>query len=141
MRLTRFTDNSLRTLIYLALNNNNGVTISEVSKNCAIPRNHLVKVVHALSKKDFIITTRGHGGGLKLIKPASDLSVGNIVRAMEGQLEVIKCFTPLCPIAPTCKLRNLLSEAMEAFLLVLDKYTIADLIIDETPLRKLLGIA
>lgn len=141
MRLTKFTDNSLRTLIYLSLNFDEEITIAKVSKACAIPKNHLVKVVHALSKKGFIKTTRGRRGGLRLILPSDKLVVGDVVRAMEGRLEVINCFTPNCPIAPTCQLRNVLSEAMEAFLSVLDRYTIADLIKKAKPLRELLGIA
>ncbi len=140
MQLTRFTDNSLRTLIYLALNPNKIITINEISEKCAIPRNHLVKVVHSLAKANFIQTSRGRAGGIKLIEDAKEVIIGDVVRVMEGQLDVINCFTPLCPIAPTCKLRNVLSEATNAFISVLDNYSIKDLIQNEQPLRKLLNI-
>ncbi len=140
MRLTRFTDNSLRTLIYLALNLDKEITISEVSQRCEIPRNHLVKVVHALSRHSFILTTRGRAGGMRLKNSAGEIKVGDVVKKMEGSLEVIKCFTPRCPISSTCQLRNVLDEAMEAFLAVLDNYSIADITKKEEPLRELLGI-
>jgi Rrf2 family nitric oxide-sensitive transcriptional repressor len=140
MRLTRFTDNSLRTLIYLSLNDGRGVTISEIAKNCDIPKNHLMKVVHSLAKSGFVMTARGRNGGVRLAKLASEIKVGNIVRVMEGRLEVIKCFEPRCPIVNVCKLRSALSEASAAFLAVLDNYSIEDLVKEDVSLRNLLKI-
>ncbi len=142
MRLTRFTDNSLRVLIYLALSEERDITISEIAQKIAIPKNHLVKVVHSLAKRNFIKTLRGRNGGIRLNKTAKEIIVGDVVRMMEGQLEVIKCFEPRCPLATSCRLRNLLSEATDAFLLVLDKYSIYDLVeLREDQLKKLLNIA
>ena len=140
MRLTKFTDNALRGLIYLALNKDRIVTITEIAEKCAIPRNHLVKVIHALANRGFIETTRGRGGGARLMEPAKEIYVGDVVRTMEGQLDVINCYEPRCPIATTCRLRKALGEASDAFLRVLDSYTIADLIKENSSLKALLSI-
>ncbi len=141
MRLTRFTDNSLRVLIYLALNKERDVTISEIAKYIAIPRNHLMKIVHSLAKKSFIITMRGRKGGIRLSGEPGEIIVGDVIRKMEEQLDVIKCYEPLCPIAPGCRLKDAFSEASNAFLSVLDAYSIDDLVAQrESRLRTLLGI-
>lgn len=127
MHLTKFTDNSLRVLIYVSGNVGRKVNISEVAEMCAIPRNHLTKVIHTMAKKGLIITTRGKGGGITMAHPADQVKVGDVIRAMEGTAEIINCDTPKCPLVRMCELRSILRKGQNAFLDTLDDYTVADL--------------
>ncbi len=135
MRLTKFTDNALRMLIYTAANSHRLTNISEISEKCAISRNHLTKVVHKMSKQGLLLTTRGKGGGIRLARPASEITVASVVRIMEDDLQIIECLVPRCPLASMCKLRGVLDEGRAAFLKTLEKYTVADLIDNQTPLK------
>lgn len=141
MQLTRYTDYSLRVLIYLALQEEGTrVTVSEISEHFDIPKNHLVKVVHHLGKLDYINTTRGKNGGICLAKKPEEMGVGDVIRKMEHNLKIVDCQSPsACPILPICLLPSILSKAGEAFLNVLDQYTIAGLLSQSGQLKSLLG--
>lgn len=139
MRLTKFTDNALRSLIYLSLNTERKCNISEIAEKCAIPRNHLVKVVNRLSHKGLVETSRGKGGGVVLARPSTEITVGEVVRAMEVTLEIMECVEPVCPILPSCKLRNILNGARDIFLRELDNHTVAELTINKNQLNHLIG--
>lgn len=128
MQITRYTDYSLRVLMYLAIKGSTRVTISEIAEQYGISRNHLVKVVHNLSKLGFVATVRGKTGGMTLARPPAEINVGDVVRRTEKQLDVIDCATPVCPLVPACELRTALSQARDAFLHVLDGYTLHDLV-------------
>ncbi len=143
MRLTRYTDYALRTLIYLGLNELRQATIAEISNAYGISENHLVKVVHHLGRLDLVTTSRGRGGGLRLALAPDQVNVGQVVRSMEDDLSLVECFASgNCVITPTCHLRGVLGEALAAFLAVLDRYTLADLISPpgKTEMAKLLGL-
>lgn len=127
MHLTKFTDNSLRVLIYVSGNVGRKVNISEVAEMCAIPRNHLTKVIHTMATKGLLTTTRGKGGGITMARPADQVKVGDVIRAMEGTAEIINCDTPKCPLVRMCELRSILRKGQNAFLATLDEYTVADL--------------
>ena len=127
MQLTRYTDYSLRVLLYLAVHADRLVTISEISDAYGISRNHLVKVVHELGGLGFVRTQRGKLGGMELARPAAEINVGDVVRHTEKTLTVVNCNTPLCPIRPACELRDILFDARDAFLAVLDQHTLRDL--------------
>ena len=129
MQLTRYTDYSLRVLIFLSLQEENQrITITNISEHFNIPRNHLVKVVHKLGKLNFVHTTRGNNGGVRLGKAAHEINIGDVVREMENTLEAVDCTSPsLCPLAANCELKSILTQASNAFLKVLDNYTVADL--------------
>ena len=135
MRLTKFTDNALRVLIFTAANSDRLTNISEITEKCDIPRNHLTKVVHTMSTKGFLETVRGKGGGIRLGRPAVKITVADVVQIMEHDMKIIECFEPRCPLAQKCKLRNVLDEARRAFLDALGKYTIADLVENRSPLK------
>lgn len=127
MHLTKFTDNSLRVLIYMSGNVDRKVNISEIAEMCAIPRNHLTKVIHTMAVKGLLTTTRGKGGGVSMAHPADQLKVGDVIRAMEGTGEIINCDTPKCPLVRMCELRSILRKGQNAFLATLDEFTVADL--------------
>lgn len=129
MRLTLYTDYSLRVLLYLSGREDEIVTISELADFYKISRNHLVKVVHSLGLKGYILTTRGRHGGLKLARPAKEIPIGEVVRSTEPDFHLIDCCNPAtdkCVISRPCSLRSIIVNAQAGFLDVLDKYTIAD---------------
>ncbi|HJN23563.1 MAG TPA: Rrf2 family transcriptional regulator [Rhodospirillales bacterium] len=139
MRLKRYTDYSLRILIYAGLHGDRKVTVDEISESFRTSRNHLVKVVHGLSGKGFLKTVRGKGGGMCLARPAGVIGVGEVIRAMEGNLKIVDCDKPPCPIVPVCKLIGVLASARLAFFKELDRYSIADLIENNEELTRLFG--
>jgi Rrf2 family nitric oxide-sensitive transcriptional repressor len=140
MQLMRFSDYSLRTLIYLGLHTDRLVTIREVAGCIRISYNHLGKIVHNLASLGYIKTTQGKGGGIRLARPAEEINVGGLVRRTENRVDGVDCFVPeSCPLLPACRLRPLLHEAHDAFFSVLDRYTVADLLHERQSLLRLVG--
>lgn len=143
MKLTAFTDYSLRVLIYLAAEPRRRATISEIATSFDVSENHLTKVVHFLGKQGWLATVRGKGGGLTLALPADAIAIGRVVRDTEGAAQPAECFEPSggrCAIAPCCRLRGVLVEAVQAFYAVLDRYTLADLVQQPQAIIRLLNI-
>ena len=130
MKLTTFTDYSLRTLMFVATAPEGRGTIAQVAKAFDISENHLVKVVHLLGREGLLLNTRGRGGGLALARPAREINVGAVVRLTEGGDYPAECFHDAgsCAIAPVCRLAGVLEEALAAFYRVLDGQTLADLV-------------
>ena len=142
MRLTAYTDYTLRTLIFLALRAPRHATIAEIARRYAISDAHLTKVVHQLGLAGDIATVRGKGGGMRLKRPASEINLGAVVRRTEPDLALVACFADAgaCAIGPACVLQTVLHAALGAFLAVLDGYTLADLVAPRDRLSALLGI-
>lgn len=143
MRLTVYTDYSLRVLIYLALKEDGLATIGEIATSYGISRTHLMKVAHQLGVKGYLGTVRGRQGGLRLARAPKTITVGEIVRTMEPDLALVPCFEPVCAdcaILPACVLKRALQEARAVFFDVLDGYTLADLVRPHVPLRRLLAL-
>lgn len=130
MRLTTFTDYSLRVLLHVATAPGQRTTISAIAGAYGISENHLVKVAHLLGKEGFLYNTRGRRGGVSLPVAPSAISVGDVVRATEGPSLLAECFEPggHCAIESECRMRRVLREADEAFFDVLDRYTLQDLL-------------
>jgi Rrf2 family nitric oxide-sensitive transcriptional repressor len=142
MRLTVFTDYTLRTLIYLALRPDRLSTISEIAAAYGISANHLMKVVQDLAQAGDVATLRGQRGGLRLARRPTEINLGAVVRRSEPDLHLVPCFgaDACCAIQPHCVLATAFDEALKAFLAVLDRYTLADLVVDPAPLATLLGV-
>lgn len=140
MKLTTFTDYSLRVLIYVAAAPEGRATIAQVAQAFDISENHLVKVAHLLGREGILLTTRGRGGGLALARPAKEINVGAIVRLTEGGDYPAECFRDdnRCSIAPVCSLAGVLDEALKAFYAVLDRHSLADLVRNRPTLVRVL---
>jgi Rrf2 family transcriptional regulator, nitric oxide-sensitive transcriptional repressor len=130
MRLTRYTDYSLRVLIYLGLQPDRLSSIHEIADAYVISESHLMKVVQALGHLGYVTTLRGRGGGIELAKPPEQIRIGEVVRRTEDDLALVECFLEDsdCQIEGPCRLGHVLREAIEAFFAVLDRYTLADLL-------------
>ncbi len=141
MKLTAFTDYSLRVLIYLAAQPKRRATIAEIAATFDVSENHLTKVAHCLGKGGWLANVRGKGGGLELAMPPELVGVGRVVRETEGVAMLAECFGDEgnnCSIASICRLRGVLGEAARAFYAVLDRYTLADLVHNRHSLAKVL---
>ena len=143
MRLTTFTDYCLRVLMYVAVRDGSAVTIDKIAEGYGISRNHLMKVVFRLGQLGYLSTVRGRGGGMRLAKPPSEIVLGVLIRQTEEGLALVECFqegNASCAITPCCRLKGVLGEALDAFLTVLDGYTLADLMAPRRRLAQLLGV-
>ncbi len=137
MHLTRFTEYSLRVLIYLAPEPKRLATIGEIATAYGISRQHLVKIVHNLARHGYVNTVRGKGGGIRLAKPVESINVGELVRKTEANLNVVDCEGTFCPIRQGCQLLTIFEEARDSFLGVLDRYTLAFLASNRSELERL----
>jgi Rrf2 family nitric oxide-sensitive transcriptional repressor len=143
MELSRFTDYSLRVLIYAAAREGEKITLSELAHAYRISHHHLVKIVHYLGKLGYLQNRRGRSGGILLGRKASEIRVGDVIRKTESHFNLVECFSAgsdTCRISPTCRLKGVFQEATQAFLDVLDHYTIEDLVQSRSSILRLLSL-
>ncbi len=144
MRLTTFTDYSLRVLMYVAAHPEGRSTIAEIAGAYDISEHHLTKVVHFLGREGYLENLRGRGGGLRLARAATEINVGEVVRATEGGDVPAECFEPgssSCAIVADCKLKFALGKAVAAFYDALGHYTLEDVAKNRRALGKILFVA
>lgn len=121
----------------------NLTTIQEIADAYQISKNHLMKVTYDLGQHGYIETIRGRGGGIRLAMDPKDINIGEVVRKTEDDFHIVECFNPesnLCKISPECQLKNALHQALQAYLAVLDSYTLADVLGTKDVLSELFGI-
>lgn len=130
MHITRYTDYSLRVLIYLATHTDKLATISEIATSYNISKNHLMKIVQQLNVEGYVLAIRGKNGGIKLNNSPGEINIGSLVRTFEDQTKLVECFgeSNQCVITPSCQLKSIFSKALESFYQTLDQYTLADLV-------------
>jgi Rrf2 family transcriptional regulator, nitric oxide-sensitive transcriptional repressor len=140
MRLALHTDFALRVLIHVGINEGRLSTISDIAGSFGISKNHLMKVVNDLGRRGYLETVRGRNGGIRLMRQPRDINIGEIVREIEDDLDVIGCLgsAGYCRIERVCVLRCAVRDAVDAFLAVLARYTLADLIAPQQALARLL---
>lgn len=139
MRLTSFTDYSLRVLIYLGTHADRRASVGEIAEAYRISKNHLMKVILFLSAEGYVITARGKGGGVTLNIDPDRIRIGDVVRKSEAGSALVECFSPGasdCRIERSCLLQGAFRKAVQAFYSVLDTYTLADLIANNTALLR-----
>ena len=138
MRLTSFTDYSVRVLMYAAIKKDELTSIREISEIYAISSNHLMKVVHHLGKGGYLHTVRGKNGGFKLGKKPEDIKLGELIRYTEDDLAIVECLGEtrgVCKLIDNCTFGSVMSEALGAFLDVADSYTLADMVDNLQPIN------
>ena len=136
MRLSDYTDYTLRVLMYCARHRQRLVTISEIAEQHGLSKGHLMKVVNDLARQGLIETSRGRGGGLRLSKEPETIRIGDVVRASETDFRLVECFDPLtnvCTLTPSCHLKHLFDAALQAYFRELDGATLADMVASNPP--------
>lgn len=130
MHITQHTDYALRVLIYLATNTERLPTVQEIAERFDISRTHLMKVVNGLIRHGFATGVRGKGGGLRLAAAPSAISIGDVVRKMEGEPVLVECFggQSKCLLTKSCRLTGVFRQALDAFFTSLDAVTLADVV-------------
>jgi len=140
MRLTDYTDYSLRTLMYLGMNRERLVTIQDIADAYGISKSHLMKVVHQLGLAGMVETIRGRSGGLRLGKEPEEINIGEVVKGTEPDFVMVECFDRRideCVLSPACELKDVLRRATDAYLNVLKGVTLADLLRNSPSLRRI----
>lgn len=142
MRLTLYTDYSLRVLLYLGAKKPGELsTIKDISDAYGVSKNHLMKVTHELGKMGYIETIRGRGGGIRLAMQPEEINIGKLVRQTEEDFYLVDCFNPEsvgCVISPVCNLKGALNKALHAYIAVLDEYHLSDFLTSKEKLAALL---
>lgn len=130
MRLSEYTDYTLRVLMFCAAHRDRLVTIGELAEEHGLSKNHLMKVVNDLAHQGLIETSRGRGGGLRLLAEPENIRIGDVVRATETDFRLVECFDPAtnaCTLSPSCRLKHLFDAALAAYFQALDGATLADM--------------
>ncbi len=135
MRLAEYTDYTLRVLMYCAVNPERLVTIGELAERHQVSKNHLMKIVNDLANQGLLETTRGRGGGVRLLMKPELIRVGDVVRRSETDFRLVECFDPetsICTLTPSCRLKEVFGAALKAYFRVLDDATLADIVAPST---------
>lgn len=128
MQLNKFTDYALRILMYIAQPRDMPYTIAEIAEDLHVSKNHLVKIVHFMGQHDWIVTTRGKGGGIRLNPKALKSKLGEIIRILQGNHHIVECNSPPCVLRSKCGLKGILDQALEQFYVSLNQYTLNDVL-------------
>ena len=139
MRLTLYTDYSLRMLMYLGLNPDLTPTIQQIADSFDISQNHLMKVAHELGQMGYVETVRGRNGGLRLAKPAKEIKLGDVINDCENDFALVECFDNernQCVLTPACRLKHVLRESLDSFFQSLNQYSVADLLLEKKALMR-----
>lgn len=130
MKLTRFSDISLRALMYLGAHSGRLVSTTEMAERLHVSKEHLMKSLQALTGMGIVAATRGRGGGFSLSGTGDDIRLGALIRSIEPSLAMAECFEPesTCPMTGNCRLAGVLAEAQAGFFEVLNRYTLGDLL-------------
>lgn len=142
MRVTKRTNIAMRVLMYCAANSDRLVTKAEIAQRCNASENHLAQVVNQLGQLGYLATHRGRNGGLELGRPAADICIGDVFRALEAPVPLAECFADVdntCPLTAHCRLRVALRDAAESFYAHLDEITLDALLCDNDPLLSILS--
>jgi Rrf2 family nitric oxide-sensitive transcriptional repressor len=139
MQMTLHADYAFRVLLYLGSQpEGHPVSTGEISRSYGISKHHLVRVVQTLNQHGYVTVSPGRSGGISLAREAHRIRLGDVMRSAETNLKIVECFDPktnTCPIVPACRLKPVLAEALDAFLAVLDRYTLADMLDPQRRIR------
>jgi Rrf2 family transcriptional regulator, nitric oxide-sensitive transcriptional repressor len=139
---TLHADLALRVLMYLRVAPGRRGSVAEIADAHRVSQNHLDKVVRRMSEAGIVATVRGRGGGVRLTRDPSTITVGDVMRAMEDDFAVVECLGParFCRIAGVCGARSIFARALSAYFEVLDSATLDEIAMNDQGLRGALGL-
>ena len=115
--------------MYIAQPKEMPYTIAELANELQVSENHAMKIVHFMAKQDWLITTRGRGGGIRMNPLTLKIPLGQVVRILQQDSQVVECNTPPCVLRKNCGLKGILDDAVEQFYASLDQYTLSEVVI------------
>jgi Rrf2 family transcriptional regulator, nitric oxide-sensitive transcriptional repressor len=140
MQLTRFTDYALRVLLFVGSHDSRVCTMGEIATYYRISLEHLRKVVHRMAKLGYLSSSRGRGGGLTLGRDPARIRIGEVIQALESNLNIIDCDALECRLRAGCSLKRALDRGARAFIAALNEVTLADLLQDRQMRRQLRSV-
>ena len=143
MKLTLFSDYSLRILMFAAICEEPSFSVNDVAQAYGLSRHHAAKAINFLTQQGYLHSQRGRGGGIRLGRKPAEIRIGQLVRQTEHGSPLVECFdaaTNTCPLIRACRLKGALHEAWTAFFNALDSYTLADLVHKPVPMRRALQL-
>ncbi len=143
MRLTSHSDYAFRTLLHLGSRADQVVSVATIADAFGLSANHLAKVAQELAHAGFVRSQRGPSGGLELARAPDEIRLGDVLRATEPDFQLVDCFGArhdACPLDGACKLKDVMGQALRAFLEVFDCYTLADLLRSRGLRQRLLSL-
>ena len=144
VRITKRTNIAIRVLMFCEVNHGRLVTKAEIAECCNTSENHLAQVINQLGQMGYLHTQRGRNGGLELGRPAGEIVIGDVFRALESHVPLTECFADVdntCPLVDACRLRLAIQDAAEAFYAHLDAVTLDELVCGNDPLRAIMAPA
>jgi len=144
MRVTKQTNYAVRILMYCAANPEDLSRIPDIAKAYGVSELFLFKILKPLVRAKLVETVRGRNGGIRLARPASEITLFDVIRETEDSFSMAECFDSDdadCPLIDSCALNSAWRDALNAFLTALSKYTIADLAARRFDLVSRLGLA
>jgi len=142
MRITKRSNIAMRVLMFCAINKERLVTKGEVAARCNVSESHLAQIINKLSQLGYLDTQRGRNGGVTLSRPANQIVVGEVFRILEDDTPLAECFADsdnTCPLTSACRLRLIISEAMDSFFSHLDDVCLDELVCDNAELVEILS--
>ncbi len=145
MQLSAFSDYTLRILIFLAMESSRSVSTREIAEKFDLSFDHLAKAAQFLRRGGYVTATRGRGGGMRLARDSSEISIGAVLRGTEAGTGLVECLRsgskPVqCRLAPICCLTGIFVEANDAFFAALDRRTLADALPGSASFRRQFGL-
>src|SRR5947207_6483972 len=137
MKLTKKGEYALRTLIQLGIAEKLGrdvVSVSDLAEGENLPYKFIENILQELRKNGYVESKRGKDGGCRLAKPMKDITIGEVVRFIDGRLAPIGCASETdyekcsCPDEVHCGLRMLMIDVRNAIAQILDRYTLEDVV-------------
>ena len=130
MQLSKFTDYAFRALIYLAKNSEENATVDILAERLEISSHHLKKVINKLAKTEYIISSKGRNGRLKLGMDPAEINLGKVLLLTEENLSLVECMgeSGTCPLlSKECKLKGIICKSLNVFVNEMAQYTLKDI--------------
>jgi Rrf2 family cysteine metabolism transcriptional repressor len=136
LRLTKRADYGLMAIHYIAAHGDDGaVSAKRIAEEFHIPQERLAKILQRLAKRKLITSHNGPKGGYGLTRPPRDITVGQVVRALEGPVRIVGCMAEKddCPQFSRCNLRGPVQKIQTSISSLLDAMTLEELAADPMP--------
>ncbi len=129
MKITKASDYAIRLLVDLAGEDGVGTTSEELAEKIDIPFNHMSKIVQILGRRGYLLTRKGKGGGISLAKDPKNISLAEVIEAVEGPMTLNNCIFHVesCRFGKKCKVRKCLGGVQNSIVEMLSAKSIYEM--------------